>query len=86
MEFGSPNMQIFLSKPENYFSITILIQINISTQIIPLIFRIYTIELYPWVLKEKAFGLCKALASFASIFSPLVYYVNEQTKQLSLIM
>ena len=34
--------------------------------------RIYTIELYPRVLKGKAFGLCKALASFAAIFSPLL--------------
>merc|ERR1711974_220324 len=27
--------------------------------------RIYTIELYPRILKGKAFGLCKALSSFA---------------------
>ena len=43
--------------------------------------RIYTIELYPRVLKGKAFGLCKALASFAAIFSPLMtiipYYVKK---------
>ena len=37
-----------------------------------LIFRIYTIELYPRILIDKAFGLCKALASFAVIFSPLM--------------
>ena len=36
-----------------------------------LIFRIYTIEFYPRTLKGKAFGLCKAISSFAAIFSAL---------------
>ena len=48
-----------------------------------LIFRIYTIELYPRVLKEKAFGLCKALASLATIFSPLMTLPNIAKKHVA---
>ena len=50
------------------------------------IFRIYTIELYPRILKGKAFGLCKALSSFAAIFSPLMYIVPIESKRNAMMM
>ena len=63
---------------------TLLRYFTIPVLILLLDLRVYTAEFYPTALRCKAVSLCKSVAAFASIFSPLLTLLPLQQKELGM--